>query len=274
MHRRFIAALIALAGLAVANPLPAQPAPAPAFPAVANFSDPGPFPVVGRQEGPGCSIFRPSVLGEGGRRHPVILWGNGTGSQPANYAGLLSHWARQGFVVAAANTGQAGSGMDMLNCLTYLAQRNAAADGPYAGKLDLSHVGASGHSQGGRGAIMAGRDPRVGFTAPFMPAGRGGPPAEGAKPAGPMLLLSGGADTVAPPETAQKALFDQASGPVFWATAEGVGHFAPGGDGGPFRVISTAWFRWRLMGDAAAARWFEGEACTVCTAPGWTVQRK
>ena len=89
-----------------------------------------------------------------------------------------------------------------------------------------------------------------------------------------MLLLSGSGDTVAPPQTQQRPLFEQWAGPVFWATAEGAGHFSPGGDGGPFRVISTAWFRYRLMGDAAAARWFEGEACTVCTAPGGKVERR
>ncbi|MEI7932137.1 MAG: alpha/beta hydrolase [Alphaproteobacteria bacterium] len=246
----------------------ADTASAPPFPAVADFAAPGPFAPVGHQEGPGCTIFRPAALDEGGRRHPVILWGNGTGSQPANYAGLLSHWARQGFVVAAANTGQAGSGAEMLACLTFLEQRNGAAGNPYSDKLDLAHVGAAGHSQGGRGAIMAGRDPRVSATAPFMPAGaRQGP-------GGPMLLLSGSIDTLAPPDTQQRPLFEAASGPVFWATAEGAGHMAPGGDGGPFRAISTAWFRWRLMGDASAARWFEGEACTVCTAPGWRVQRR
>lgn len=234
------------------------------FPAAVDFAAPGPFATVGHQEGPGCTIFRPTVLGEAGRKHPVILWGNGTGSQPANYAGLLSHWAKQGFVVAAANTGQAGSGQDMLNCLTWL------ANSPYASKLDLAHVGAAGHSQGGRGAIMAGRDPRVAVTAPFMPAGGRGE----APPAKPMLLLSGAADTMAPPQTQQRPLFEQASGPVFWAIFDDAGHMAPGGDGGPYRAISTAWFRWRLMGDAAAARWFEGDACTVCTTPGWRVQRR
>src|ERR1043165_5002184 len=79
------------------------------FPAVTDYAAPGPFKVTSKEEGPDCTVFRPETLGEGGLKHPIILWGNGTRSRVPAYTPMLSHWASQGFVVAAANTNSAGS---------------------------------------------------------------------------------------------------------------------------------------------------------------------
>src|SRR5690606_7389899 len=95
--------------------------------------------------------------------------GNGTGTAPSGYSALLNHWASHGFVVAAANTTNAGSGQEMIACLDYLVEQNGRGSGTYAGKLNLDAVGSSGHSQGGGGSIMAGQDSRVTATAPFQP---------------------------------------------------------------------------------------------------------
>jgi hypothetical protein len=103
-----------------------------------------------------CTIFRPVELKPGSR---VILWGNGTGTQPVSYQALLHQLASYGFVVGAANSPNARTGAEMLGCLDYLTAENAREGSPYMGKLDLTKVGATGHSQGGGGALMAGRDP-------------------------------------------------------------------------------------------------------------------
>lgn len=262
---------LALALLA-ATPLQAQPgAPGPKPTA---YDAPGPEKVRGTSGGPACTIFRPAELGD--RPRPVVLWGNGTGTQPVNYAGILQTLASWGFVVAAANTPNAGSGQEMLACLDWLAAENARAGSPYEGKLDLTKVGASGHSQGGGGALMAGRDPRIKATAPLMPSTSGARYAAGAEAGqhGPMLLLSGSADVMTPPDRSQQPVFDKAQTPVVWATLAGAGHLAPMRDGGPFPGIVTAWFRSTLLGDRAAAALFEGEACGYCRNLGWTLRRK
>src|SRR5688500_20303758 len=73
------------------------------FPPVSSFSARGPFStVVETPAFSGCTIHRPSTLGQNGVTHPVILWGNGTGATPSTYSALLSHWASHGFIVAAA----------------------------------------------------------------------------------------------------------------------------------------------------------------------------
>jgi predicted dienelactone hydrolase len=238
--------------------------------------------------GPSCTIFRPTTLGDGGVKHPVIAWGNGTGTPTvAVYTWLLAHWATHGFIVAAANTGSAGTGAEMLACLDWVESQNAVAGSPYEGHVALQHAGASGHSQGGGGTLMAGRDPRILVTVPFMAytqQGFGGfDRASIALQTGPMLLMSGSADTIAVPAQNQAPVFQDTNVPVFWGTLTGADHvtFALGltlGGGNavqvPYLAPSTAWFRLHLMCDESARPMFYGANCTLCSDPQWTVQRK
>ena len=243
-----------------------------------KFSTAGPFATT-FVDVSNCTIFRPSNLGAEGTTYPVILWGNGTSTQVAIYQGLLSHLASHGFIVAAADTSNAGDGSQMLDGLTYLTAQNATPGSPFYHHVDLQHVGASGHSQGGAGAIMAGRDPRVTTTVPLqpyiLPISGGGRflTASIGQQQGPMFLVSGGADSTAVPDTHQRPVFNGANTSVVWATLAGADHYAPFGDAGRFRGPATAWFRARLMGDAEAAQLFP-PVCMLCGTSGWTVVSK
>ena len=86
-----------------------------AFPEASDMAEPGAFAVVDEALGLDCTIYRPEILGDEGRRHPVILWGNGTDTVPQIYQGALSHWASHGFIVAAANTPWPGTGEEMID---------------------------------------------------------------------------------------------------------------------------------------------------------------
>lgn len=240
------------------------------------FDSPGPMKTVSHAGGDACTIFRPETLGAGGMRHPIVLWGNGTGQMPVAYAQTLHALASYGFVVAAANTTNAGAGTEMLACLDWLTAESGKADSVYTGKLDLSKVGASGHSQGGGGTLMAGRDPRITATAPVMPYTIGLRYVTGAQALqhGPVLLLSGGADTIAKPAENQQPVFDAANTPIVWATLEGASHLVPMRGGAVYPGIIAAWFRYQLMGDAKAAAMFTGPQCGYCTNSDWTIRRK
>ncbi|ANF24624.1 lipase [Stutzerimonas stutzeri] len=265
---------LAICGSALAAPLPDTPG-AP-FPAVSNFERSGPYATTSRSEGPNCRVYRPSSLGQNGVRHPVILWGNGTGTGPTAYSGLLSHWASHGFVVAAAETSNAGTGRDMLACLDYLVQESNRTYGTYVGVLNTGRVGTSGHSQGGGGSIMAGQDDRVSVTAPIQPytIGLGHDPSSQRNQKGPMFLMSGGGDTIAFPYLNAQPVYTRANVPVFWGERRYVSHFEPVGDGGAYRGPSTAWFRYHLMEDETARSTFYGRFCGLCTSVLWTEQRK
>lgn len=247
----------------------------PALAQESPYDSRGGYNVKQTREGPGCHFFRPITPEP--NPSPVILWGNATNTMVARYAPMLSHWASHGFIVGAAETGNAGSGRDMLACLDFLQRENAREGSVFFGAVDASRVGASGHSQGATGAMMAGRDARITATAPIEPATRGAFYQAGAekKQHGPMLLLSGSADTITDPLIHHQFVFEDANVPVVWATLLGAGHNAPAvQDSGPFRPAITAWFRWQLMGDAAARALFAGEGCAYCVDPGWDVRRR
>ncbi|MGM0569482.1 alpha/beta hydrolase [Marinobacter sp.] len=213
-----------------------------------------------------CTVYRPGSVTEG---TPLILWGNGTGGSPSTYAEGLEHWASWGFVVAAANTANAGSGEEMLDCIDTVRQSS------FGNKVDFDSIGAAGHSQGGGGTIMSARDRRITATAPFQPyiLGLGHDSSSQDEQHAPMLLLSGSSDTLAGPQRNQQPVFDRVNVPVFWATRDGAGHFEPVGNFGDYRGMSTAWWLFQLKGDSDAGELFSGP-CTACDLNGWEVQIK
>jgi len=233
----------------------------------ALYESEGRFITTSHAGGSRCTVFRPTDLSA---IPQVILWGNGTGSSPANYIDLLVHWASWGFFVIAANTENSGTGEDMLQCLDWL------ETSPFADQVDLTAVGTSGHSQGGGGSIMAGTDPRVSTTAPIeaYTLGLGHDASSHTRQHGPMLILSGADDTIVPPSDHHSTLFQRTQVPTFWATLGGATHSEPRGDGGRFRGITTAWFAYQLQDDHFAAGGFEGTDCAFCNDPDWEVQQK
>lgn len=230
---------------------------------LSEYADSGDFATVSESEGLSCTVYRPADVPDDA---PVILWGNGTGASPDDYGDGLEHWASWGFVVAAANTSNPGSGEEMIDCLDRLSSTD------YADQLDLDNVGTSGHSQGGGGSIMSGRDDRVTATAPLQPytLGLGHETSSQRNQNGPMLLLAGGSDSIASPGLNQDPVFRRANVPVFYATLEGADHFEPAGDFGDYRGITTAWWLYQLEGDEDAADLFT-DGCTICDQDEWDV---
>jgi hypothetical protein len=269
-----VAVVIAIFALAVVPPAAAGSvivAPA-AFPSMSGNRDaPGPYPVTVTPRLT-HTIYHPGNLGQGGLKHPVILWGNGTFTTPLVYDGLLRHWASHGFVVVAANTTQAGSGKQMLAGATYITSENARAGSVFHQKIDVAHIGATGHSQGGAGAINAGADPRIDTTVPIQPG-----PGNIDSLHGPMLILAGEQDTIVDPGGMVIPLYNDADHIVaVYGELAGADHYEPFGNGGDFRGVTTAWFRFWLMGDEPARGDFFGPAlnCGLCNDPAWSDIRR
>lgn len=252
------------AGASDASPVTPASLPCGAFPT-------GKVATTRADEGPSCTVFRPEALGAAGFRHPVIVWGNGTGASVSIYEAALEDWATNGFIVAAAKTSNGqGSGKALVDCLDHVMKTYAANA--------CERAGAAGHSQGGGGAIMAGRDPRIVATAPVQPyiqQGHGGfDQGSIAGQKGTMLLLSGSNDDNAVPATHQKPVFDETNVPVFWATLVGGDHYFSAYGLSGYRDIALAWFRLQLMGDEGERAKFYGPSCAYCTNAKWTVQSK
>lgn len=220
-----------------------------------------------------CTVFRPRTLSS---NHPIIIWGNGTTASPSSYSQGLNHWASHGFVVVAANTSNAGTGQEMIDCLNRIISQNSSYGSTYYGRLNTGKVGISGHSQGGGGTIMAGQDPRTTVTAPMQPytIGLGHNSSSQYRQVGRMLLLSGGSDTIAAPSLNQAPVYSRANVPVFWGTKNGMSHLDVMGDFGQYKGVSTAWFAYHLKGDSNARGYFYGSNCTLCSDRSWDVERK
>lgn len=193
-----------------------------------------------------------------GRELPVVLWGNGTFGIPGVYRGLLMHWASYGFIVAAANTTQAFTGLEMLAGLNALEAEHAKPGARFHGCVDLRNVCSSGHSQGGGGALNAALDRRVTSVLPIQP----GPLATVDWLSAPLLLLTGSQDAIVyPPLWVLPFFYERAKVPTVYASLKNAGHMASvfTKDGGRFRSLTTAWHLARLSGDARAKQVFGGE---------------
>ncbi|WP_329521336.1 poly(ethylene terephthalate) hydrolase family protein [Spirillospora sp. NBC_01491] len=270
-RRLLLAFATFLSAVALALPATAPPASAgTGFPPVDGaWSSPGPYAVAVKVEAV-TTFYYPRDIGQSALRHPVIIWGNGSFAFPVVYRDLLIHWASHGFVVAASNSTQADTGLSMRAGIDRLARLDGDAGSPFHGRIDLAHVGASGHSQGAAGAINAAADPRVDAIAPIQP----GPLATTSGLHGPALFLAGQRDSIVWPALV-RAFYDSAGRvPAVYAELKGADHFTTVGDGGGFRGVTTAWFRFHLMGDEQARGEFFGPSCAVCTGSAWSDVRR
>lgn len=227
-----------------------------------DFADPGPYATSVQTDAQHTYYF-PTQLGPGGRKHPVILWGNGTFLNPTHYDALLRHFASHGFIVAAANTTNAGSGTEMLAGLDNLTRFNTTAGNRFQGHVDVNLVATMGHSQGGSGAVRAGADPRIDTVVVIQGGGNT------AALHSPTVFLSGEADTTVPSALVRQQ-YDAAASriPAAYGDLAGADHLQPIVNGNGYRGPLTSWVRWRLMGDPIAGNQWVGD-CTNCDDPTW-----
>ncbi|WP_083894419.1 acetylxylan esterase [Nocardia tenerifensis] len=207
------------------------------------------------------TLYYPRDIASSTQRHPLVIWGNGTFAAPVVYRNLLLHWASYGFIVAAANTTQSGSAIAMRAGIDALARANADSGSKFYQHVDLAHIAAAGHSQGGAGAIVAGADARVDTVLAIQP----GPLADIREVHGPTFLMAGQADIIVLPPLVQ-AFYNAATHiPAIYGELRGVGHLTVALDSAPFLAPTTAWLRLQLTDDPAARAVFYGPSCGICT---------
>jgi len=236
----------------------------------------GPTAGVGADGGapPAFTMFRPKDLGQGGLCHPVVTWGNGTGSNPSLYKVLLNQLASHGFVVIASNSPNVsqGSPAPMLVGVTWVLQQNDDPTSELYQKIDTTHVGATGHSQGAFATTTAGADSHITTIAPLCGA------SAQRNLHGPAWLFCGGMDTTVPCGTVQSSFNAITNVPIMLADYLSVDHGSwitfRGTTPGPVEAAVTAWMRVQLMGDTALRSWFYGPSCKLCTDAGWQVMQK
>ena len=245
---------------------------------------------------------------------PVVLFSHGLGGSREACRYLREHWASRGYVAvflqhpgsdssvwqgvplrerraamqAAASPGRSRDRIgDVGFVLDALAEWNADASHPFAGRFDLEHVGMSGHSFGahttqavsGQSGWPArnGPDPRIDAAvifSPGSPAGMRTPKDAFGEVAIPWLLMTGTED-VAPVgnqsvETRLAVFPALPPGSKYELVFEGGTHaaFTDGGEQARRRnpnhhraiqAITTAFWDAFLRGDKDAAVWLDGD---------------
>ena len=251
-------------------------------------------------------IYRPADLtGLGAKKLGVLVWGNGACSDDAASARLhLSEIASHGYVVIAPGRALSGPGSPprpatpppagQLGIKTTSAQVSAGIDWALAEnarqgsalyhRIDPKMIAVSGHSCGGLQAIQIGADPRVSAVIIH----NSGVFKDGSNPIRgitipksalkqlhtPVLYVMGGPTDIAWPNGSDDfELIDHV--PAAIASLD-IGHGGTFHDanGGRAAQVAVAWLDWQLRGDEAAARWFRGPDCRLCTDSSWTFRKK
>ena len=253
----------------------ADPAVAGPF-AVTTENNVGPTAGVGADGGPPpqFTLFRPTDMAQGGLCHPVITWGNGTGSTPSMYGVLLKHLASHGFVVIGSNSPNVSQGTPapMLVGVDWVLQQNDDPTSVMYQHIDPTHIGATGHSQGGFATTTAGADSRIITIAPLCGA------STQRNLHGPAWLFCGGADTTVPCSNIQTAFNNITNQPAMLADYLTADHGSwltfYGNTKTPVEVALTAWMRVHLMGDTSLRSRFYGASCGLCQDAAWQVTQK
>lgn len=179
---------------------------------------------------------------------------------------------------------------DLLAAIDWAAKENGREGSAYKGHLDLNKVAVMGQSCGGLQATAVAGDPRI-KTVVIWNSGTfpetGGQRSAGAAMSGatkasidkfhaPIAYFLGGPTDLAYANGKDDfSRIKEGGVPAFLGSI----HSGHGGtynhpNGGWFGEVGVAWLKWRLNGDKASAKYFEGPDCTLCKNPIWEVAKK
>ena len=237
-----------------APPVDAGPV-AAKLPSVDSVDADGPFDTTSDlASGPsGASgVFYPVDLGRDGLLHPIFLWGCGGSSTPSQYVDHLNRIASHGFVVVADVTTTAADGAPLKASLEWIIGEHERADSIFYHKLDITQIGAGGHSIGSVNTFELGPDPRVKTTIHVAGGSLDNDGASALKLTHPTAYICSEQDIFGNVEKAQ-ADYAVTTVPVFFTVITGSDHVAAARDGLPAIV---AWLRWQIGGEAERAAMF------------------
>lgn len=227
-----------------------------------SVAEDGPYPTTLDAEADGGDgyVVYPTDLGADGVKHPIFVWGTGSGSVPSQYEMHLKRLASHGMVVYSADTSSV-TGALLKQGLDYLFAENDRDGSPLYQKLDLTKVGVGGHSLGSLSTYEIADDPRITTTVHVDGGqfdGMGGERLH--KPA----LFICGEDSWGTPNCNND--YDGTSVPIFYTRIMGLigaeGHIMAADAG---LEVWTAWLRWQLGGEEERRKDFLDPMCIYCT---------
>jgi hypothetical protein len=241
---------------------------------ITDYEDAGPFTYTAAVSG-SVKMWIPNV--PAGCKVPIIHLANGTGATCSDYQDDLNRFASQGFISTCFEDTNTGAGTDGITAFE-------AAMTMYPDLAD-NKLGSTGHSQGGQAAFTTLQLAEAKWGTSMTYAGLAMEPASGfgTQPTGgtwqqvyaeiksPMFMFSGTADMLVSAAWVGEAY--SAMNPkneVYWWSATGATHIPT--PQVPEEQVSIPWFRWKLLGDNAACKFFKAIPGNAAINPGWTKQ--
>lgn len=229
-------------------------------------------------------VYHPKYMGW--EKYPLIIWGNGTFTNPTKYSKILTHLASYGYIIVCSWGDNQGNGVKMVNAGQAMLNYNNNMYSPFYQKIDTSKIATVGHSQSACGAVNAAigsiygkpvktvvslslvSQTNLGYLGCFCDVSA----IEGK----PTLFLCGdneseGYATIPiTQEYFQKV--SQKGTPVIMAALSNSGHNEITNEyGNPERYYGylTAWLEWQLKGDSIAQNAFIGESAELFGNSKW-----
>lgn len=220
------------------------------LPAVDSVDKDGPFkPTIDTM--PNFVVFRPAELGMNGLKHPVFVWGTGSGALPERYNDHFNRMASHGFVIISPNKTQK-SASDMKAALDYILAENMKSGSPLYQKLDPDRVAMGGHSQGSVSTFdAAATETRIKTTIHIAGGSFDGQGSSKIKT--PTAYICGETDFAL--ENCKRDFMNVKDQPTFFSELKGVDHVQCARSALPGMI---AWLRWHLAGETERAAMFTG----------------
>jgi hypothetical protein len=217
-----------------------------------DFAQKGPFKVTTASSG-SVNLYWPHDLPQG-CKVPLVSFNNGSLMPCAMYSSISQHLASWGFLVACHTSGRTGKGDVCIESIEELRRKFPAQ---YNDRL-----GIAGHSEGGMGsfscAVLAeqkwGSEVTIAIASiePDFIERKPGHKADLGMVKSPAFIMSGSDDFLVTEKMVQGG-FDLLRNETVWLKAMGASHVI-------FHswasTSSTAYFRWKLLGDEKAAQYF------------------
>ena len=229
-------------------------------------------------------VYYPTDLKTEQRAWPLVLMANGTGIRASKYKAIFQHLASWGFIVVGNEDEWTWDGKSVSKSLDMMLKANADPSSLFYQKVDTTHVGLTGHSQGGMCVYTSAslfENSRLykalcaqSGTATMLVDSLGADFLKDVK--APMLLMGGCGDFDAKIgcrlEEMQKTYEGIGSEQRIMGRIKGIDHgdMLPRGD-----AYMTAWMRYWLCDDAEAGKCFVGSDAEILNNESWQdVSRK
>jgi hypothetical protein len=207
---------------------------------------------------------------------PVVTWGNGSGQSPADYQKVFEHLASWGYIVIDNYDGSTAPGSTIVASAQYLVSENGNPASIFYQKVDVDHIAAAGHSQGGVGVVNARTKAANGSLIKTIVPMHMSPNLSGALTYNtanvdvPIFFVSGTDDGLFSPLQVSQTAYNNvpANVPAMMGLRVGAYHDAVKDSEREWGYL-TAWLEYQLKGSRDAAQAFTGSSAEILANPNW-----